>query len=181
MTEETPEAPAPAPAKPFIPQQRQHLAPHRNPVREAMPDEVPDWAVVAGVIVGIVVAVVAAVKGLPRLIHWTRHSPWLNAWLHTVIQPTHAYLVHHTVGLPVNAATAYLIWAGVGFVAGLVAMLTRANGARLTWTVWGAATGWMVWCAAPATGRDVALGLTVIAWTSLSTLALRGLSWHRRR
>ena len=34
----------------------------------------------------------------------------------------------------------------------------------------------MVWSQTPATGREVATGLAVLAWTAASTLALRGLS-----
>lgn len=47
-------------------------------------------------------------------------------------------------------------------------------GARLTWTLWGAATIAMTWATAPTDSRTIATGITVLAWTAASTLALHG-------
>ncbi|MEF3117587.1 hypothetical protein [Streptomyces chrestomyceticus] len=66
-------------------------------------------------------------------------------------------------------------WQAVGAVSLLLGFL-RFTGARLTWTAWGAATVAMVWAGAPGPGRQVAVGITLLAWAVLSLFALRGLS-----
>ncbi|MFH8558908.1 hypothetical protein ACH4FE_35700 [Streptomyces celluloflavus] len=95
--------------------------------------------------------------------------------LATIDHPVRHYLDTHTAALPVSATTTYATWQAVGAASFILGCL-RSTGARLTWTAWGAATVAMVWAQTPATGREVATGLAVLAWTSTSTLALRGLS-----
>ncbi|WP_327425671.1 hypothetical protein OG612_42655 (plasmid) [Streptomyces sp. NBC_01527] len=63
---------------------------------------------------------------------------------------------------------------------GLIGGFIGSTGARITWTVWGAASS-AVWGATPADGRTIATGIAVLAWTIASTLALRGLSLPRRQ
>ncbi|MCX4598323.1 hypothetical protein OG819_55285 [Streptomyces sp. NBC_01549] len=98
--------------------------------------------------------------------------------LATIDQPIRAYLTTHTRALPITAATAYSTWQVVGVVAFLLGYL-RITPARLTWTAWGAATVTMVWIGTPEPGRQVAAGIALLAWTALSVLALRGISFTR--
>ncbi|WP_331745920.1 hypothetical protein [Streptomyces sp. NBC_00872] len=99
-----------------------------------------------------------------------------------VDQPVRSYIAQHSAGLAVSASTLYTLWQLTGITALALALgwLTRNQGVRLTWTVWGAGTVWMVWTATPHPGRTVAVGLTVLAWTLLSAFALRGLNLRRR-
>ncbi|MDF4254632.1 hypothetical protein [Streptomyces sp. WMMB303] len=116
------------------------------------------------------------------LLGWAHDLPWTlptakdhTGLLATIDQPVHAYLAAHTTTLPITAATAYSTWQALGTVSFALGTV-RFGGARLTWTVWGAATVAMVWAGTPAPGRPVAAGITVLAWAALSLLALRGLS-----
>ncbi|MFI1621807.1 hypothetical protein ACH4VT_33340 [Streptomyces lydicus] len=92
-----------------------------------------------------------------------------------VDNPVRTYIAQHTAGLPVSGAAVYTFWQLAG-VFGLIGGFVGAIGARLTWTVWGAATVAVVWTTTPADGRTVATAIAVLAWTIASTLALRGLS-----
>ncbi|NXY94484.1 hypothetical protein HYE82_08775 [Streptomyces sp. BR123] len=94
--------------------------------------------------------------------------------LASITNPVWTYLQSHTAGLAVSAPTAYGTWILTALGTGLLSFVTRAFGARLAWGATGAATGWMVWHGAPADGREVALGITVIAFAVLSIPALRG-------
>ncbi|MFD0353652.1 hypothetical protein ACFVHW_07865 [Streptomyces sp. NPDC127110] len=94
--------------------------------------------------------------------------------LASVTSPVQTYLESHTAGLAISAPTAYGTWILTALATGLLSFATRAFGARLAWGATGAATGWMVWHGAPADGREVALGITVIAFALLSIPALRG-------
>lgn len=94
--------------------------------------------------------------------------------LASITSPVWTYLQSHTAGLAVTAPTAYGAWILTVGGTGLLSFVTRAFGARLAWGATGAATGWMVWQGAPADGREVALGITVIAFALLSIPALRG-------
>ncbi|MCY0922342.1 hypothetical protein OS965_29990 [Streptomyces sp. H27-G5] len=94
--------------------------------------------------------------------------------LASITTPVWTYLQSHTAGLAVSAPTAYGTWILTALATGLLSFVTRAFGARLAWGATGAATGWMVWQGAPADGREVALGITVIAFALLSIPALRG-------
>ncbi|MFE5560285.1 hypothetical protein [Streptomyces sp. NPDC056544] len=89
--------------------------------------------------------------------------------------PIRTYIAHHTAGLPVSGAAIYTFWQLTGLL-GLIGGFIGATGARLTWTVWGAATVAVVWTTTPANGRTVATAIAVLAWTIASTLALRGWS-----
>ncbi|MFD5372774.1 hypothetical protein [Streptomyces sp. NPDC127103] len=92
-----------------------------------------------------------------------------------VDNPIRSYIAQHTAGLSVSASAVYTFWQLVGWF-GLIGGFIGSTGARITWTCWGAGSVLAVWSAAPAEGRTVATGITVLAWTIASTLALRGLS-----
>ncbi|MEU4729641.1 hypothetical protein [Streptomyces sp. NPDC023588] len=92
-----------------------------------------------------------------------------------VDNPIRTYIAQHTAGLPVSGAAVYTFWQLAGAF-GLIGGFIGATGARLTWTVWGAATVLVVWTTPPADGRTVATAIAVLAWTIASTAALRGWS-----
>ncbi|MCY0921129.1 hypothetical protein OS965_23570 [Streptomyces sp. H27-G5] len=92
-----------------------------------------------------------------------------------VDNPIRTYIAQHTAGLPVSGAAIYTFWQLAGAF-GLIGGFAGATGARLTWTVWGAATVAVVWTTTPADGRTVAAAIAVLAWTIASTAALRGWS-----
>lgn len=94
--------------------------------------------------------------------------------LASITSPVWAYLRSHTQGLAVDARTAYGAWMVAVLGTGLLSFATKSFGARLAWGLTGAATGWMVWHGAPAAGREVAVGITALAWSLLSIPALRG-------
>ncbi|MGW6939991.1 hypothetical protein ACWGF3_13450 [Streptomyces xanthophaeus] len=89
--------------------------------------------------------------------------------------PIRTYIAQHTAGLPVSGAAIYTFWQLSGLF-GLIGGFVGVTGARLTWTVWGAATASVVWITTSADGRTVAAAIAVLAWTIASTLALRGWS-----
>ncbi|MFE7532239.1 hypothetical protein ACFU7Y_42060 [Kitasatospora sp. NPDC057542] len=93
--------------------------------------------------------------------------------------PVRAYLAAHTEGLPISATAVRQIWlaAGVGLLA--VSFLTGTFGARLTWTLWGAATAAMVWWGTQGQAKQVATGLAILGWGIASILALQGLGVRR--
>ncbi|MER0443213.1 hypothetical protein ABR738_01235 [Streptomyces sp. Edi4] len=93
----------------------------------------------------------------------------------TMTDPVRHYLATRTTELPVSAATVYGTWETVGLVAFVLGFF-RYSGARITWVLWGAATGAMVWYGTPVPGREVTVGITALAWGIASVLALRGLS-----
>ncbi|MFB7852808.1 hypothetical protein ACFC34_38145 [Streptomyces sp. NPDC056053] len=94
----------------------------------------------------------------------------------TIDNPVRSYLAAHSAGLPISASTAYTLWQTTGLLSLIGGLVTRSTGARLTWVCWGAAGIAMVWMATPETSRTVATAIAVLAWTTASTLALRGLS-----
>lgn len=89
--------------------------------------------------------------------------------------PVRSYLDRHTTGLTLTGPAAYALWQAAGLF-GLIGGFLHSTVARITHTLWGAATTAMVWTASPADERAVATGITVLAWTLASAAALRGLS-----
>lgn len=116
------------------------------------------------------VSIVTAITDLPL----PTGSGGRTGLLASITTPVWAYLQTHTAGLPVTGPTAYAAWQLAIVSTGTLSFLTKAFGARLAWGVMGLATGWMAWHGAPAGGRDVALGLTALAFALLSIPALRG-------
>lgn len=150
--------------------------PRPAPIRTR--DDIPPGALAVGVILGTFTLIFILKWAAPKAIDWFQHQDWSWAtqWAATLVDPVHAYLTAHTVGMPVTASSAFGIWLAVGGASLVWAWLTNAFGARLTWLAHGAATVVMVWESSPAAGRTVAAALAVLAWTSLSLFALRGLS-----
>jgi hypothetical protein len=98
----------------------------------------------------------------------------------TINQPVTHFLNTHTDGLPLSAQTAHALWLTGGIAIALLSAATRSFAARLTWTLWGAATVWMTWAAAPATSRPTAAGLAAIVWGITSVIALNGVGTRPR-
>ncbi|MCL7382200.1 hypothetical protein [Streptomyces sp. 35G-GA-8] len=159
-----------------VPPPRRPLPTRPEPIRTV--DDVPPGAIAAFAVVGIIAMFLTLKWGLPKVITWSHHQDWswFTQWTATVTDPVHAYLSAHTAGLPLTASSAFVIWQGVGIASLALSWLTGAVGARLTWTAHGACSVLMVWDASPAAGRPVAAALAVLAWTTGSFLALRGLS-----
>ncbi|WP_329156367.1 hypothetical protein OIU91_42955 (plasmid) [Streptomyces sp. NBC_01456] len=159
-----------------VPPPRRPAPPRPQPINAAA--DIPPGAIAAFGVVGLVALVLVLKWGIPKGIDWYHHQDWawFTQWTATVADPVHAYLSAHTVGLPLTATSAFVIWQGVGIASLALSWFTGAVGARLTWTAHGACSVFMVWDASPAAGRPVAAALAVLAWTIGSFLALRGLS-----
>lgn len=141
----------------------------------------------AGVSFAVLMARAAGEVVLQALHHLLTAVPKVQVGVNTssgvaavVDQPVRTYIAQHSAGLPVEASTIYTLWLLTGIVALVLGCLSRNNCVRATWTAWGAATVFMVCTATPATSRTIAAGLTALAWTFLSTFALRGLTQRRR-
>lgn len=183
-------APAPAPV-PWWRRAATALATSCRRMREAWRDarqtgDIPEWLDPAGLLVGLVgigVAlglIILVVNLISAALTWvgdqiTWSWDWFTTWPITavVLDPVRAWITAHSTGLPkeVTADLLGLLWLG-----GLAVLFTLATlksfGARIGWTLAGAATIWMAWDGSPATSRAVAAGLTGLAWALLSVLAL---------
>ncbi|WP_406003427.1 hypothetical protein [Streptomyces sp. NBC_00829] len=124
----------------------------------------------AGDIVSAVAHRIATATPETQLASETSNSFWA-----VIDTPVRSYLAQHTGGLAVSGSAVYAFWQAVGLF-GLVGGFFYSTGARITYTLWGAASIGMVWSAAPADGRTVATGIAVLAWTIASVFTLRGLS-----
>ncbi|MEU5632129.1 hypothetical protein ACH47C_23465 [Streptomyces rishiriensis] len=98
-----------------------------------------------------------------------------NSFWAVIDTPVRTYIAQHTAGLAVSGSAVYAFWQAVGLF-GLVGGFFHSTGARITYSLWGAASIGMVWSASPADGRTVATGIAVLAWTIASVVALRDLS-----
>lgn len=88
----------------------------------------------------------------------------------TITDPVRGYLTQHATGLPVTAHTLWITWLAVTI--GLFILATIGfRGARIGWTLLGAATTAMVYLGTPANSAPLAAGLTVTAWAVLSIAA----------
>lgn len=94
----------------------------------------------------------------------------------TIDHPVRSYIAAHSAGLPISASSVYTLWQLTGLFSLVAGFITRSNGMRLTWSVWGFAGIAMVWTATPDTSRTVATAIAVLAWTVASAFALRGLN-----
>ncbi|MDQ0408722.1 hypothetical protein ABVB69_35160 [Streptomyces sp. NPDC000349] len=124
----------------------------------------------AGDIVSAVTHRIATATPETQLASETSNSFWA-----VIDTPIRSYIAQHTSGLAVSGSAVYAFWQAVGLF-GLVGGFFHSTGARITYTLWGAASIGMVWSASPADGRTVATGIAVLAWTIASVFALRGLS-----
>ncbi|MFC0602250.1 hypothetical protein [Streptomyces palmae] len=101
----------------------------------------------------------------------TSNSLWA-----VIDNPARTYIAQHTGShLAVTGSAVYSLWQITGLF-GLIGGFFHSTGARLTWTLWGAATIGMVWSATPTDSRTITTGIAALAWTATSTIALRGLS-----
>ncbi|MDX3170256.1 hypothetical protein PV736_36925 [Streptomyces scabiei] len=98
-----------------------------------------------------------------------------NSFWAVIDTPVRMYIAQHTGHLAVSGSAVYAFWQAVGLF-GLVGGFFHSTGARITYSLWGAASVGMVWSASPADGRTVATGIAVLAWTIASVVALRGLN-----
>ncbi len=92
----------------------------------------------------------------------------------TVAEPVTSYLTVHSAGLPVSAAGVVTLWAVAAAVC-WVGSLFGWRGARVGWTVVVAGTGWMVYAATPAPGREAAVAVALAVAALLSIPAYRRL------
>jgi hypothetical protein len=95
-----------------------------------------------------------------------------------ISRPAHSYLAVHTTGLPVPAAAVQGAWT---LVMGLLlawSVIGRSAGARIGWTLMGAASIAAIWAGSPAVNAPVAAGFALAVWSVLSIAAFRGLG-HR--
>lgn len=116
---------------------------------------------------------------LAQLLDFLAHllRPGVEGWGNAdpagmVTDPVHAFITEHTIGVGVDAATVFWTWAAAGVVFFLLS-LAGSVGARIGWTLHGAATALMVFVGTADTGRPIATGLTVIFWAVLSMPAFR--------
>ncbi|MFG2463344.1 hypothetical protein ACGFWE_40715 [Streptomyces sp. NPDC048523] len=99
-----------------------------------------------------------------------------NSFWAVIDNPIRSYIARHTgPDITVSGSAVYTFWQLTGLF-GLIGGFAGNTGARITWTIWGAASIAAVWSAAPADGRTIATGIAVLVWTIASALALRGLS-----
>jgi len=94
--------------------------------------------------------------------------------------PVKTFIATRSGSLPISGSTVYTLWALTGAAAWVLGSVTRGNGWRMTWVLWGAGSVFMVWSASPAQGRIIATGVAVLAWSMASALALRGINLRPR-
>ncbi|MEV0732341.1 hypothetical protein [Polymorphospora sp. NPDC050346] len=99
---------------------------------------------------------------------------WLRDWagVTVVLDPVREWTGQHAGGLPVGGDTLWWTWAATGVVFFLLAC-TRAVGARIGWTLFGAATVAMVYDATTGTGRPAAAAIAALWWVAFSLPAFR--------
>ncbi|MGW7319444.1 hypothetical protein [Streptomyces sp. NPDC054865] len=93
--------------------------------------------------------------------------------LATIHQPVAAFLREHTVDLAMSANDAIELWAVLGVGAFVMGAFSRSLPARMLWSGWGVVTTAMVWLGTTPPGRAIAVGVTILAWTAASVVALR--------
>jgi hypothetical protein len=132
---------------------------------------------VAGLIVPLVRLIAHGIAaGLHAGADWATH--WTGARL--VLDPVHRYLDAHAAGLPVTSATLWWTWCAAGIGLFALAVLFRANAARLGWVLYGLASAAMAWAASPAPSRPIVAGVAGLWWTVLALFALRSSIRTRR-
>ncbi|MEV8601072.1 hypothetical protein AB0465_14475 [Streptomyces griseoviridis] len=122
--------------------------PRPAPIRTR--DDISPGALAVGAVLGTIILIFIVKWAIQKVIDWLswfghQDWSWATQWAATVTDPVHAYLAAHTAGLPVTATSAFGIWLGVGAASLVLAWLTKAVGARLTWLAHGTATVFMVW------------------------------------
>ena len=97
-----------------------------------------------------------------------------GSWLATgpvaqiVTGPVHGYLQAHDAGLPATTDQLWCAWLVSTAVLFAAAVFGHSRGARIGWTLLGAASTAMVWAGAAPHSRWLAAGIAVAAWSLLS-------------
>lgn len=97
--------------------------------------------------------------------------------------PVRTYIAQHSAGLAISGSTVYTLWLLTGITGLIGGWLSQRNALRLLWAAHGTVTAYMVWEASPPACKTIATALTVLTWSLLSLLALRGVRlrrWHTR-
>jgi hypothetical protein len=163
---------------------------HREPAGAALRDlarivpapAIAGFAAVAGTVVAVVGVLawwlISALAGIASAVADTTHhaartgTQHAAAWslTRTITDPVRTCLDQHATGLPVSPHVLWLTW--LASTGGLfIAATLGSRGARIGWTLTGAATTAMVYTATPHPGRALAAGLAVTAWSVLSIAA----------
>lgn len=95
---------------------------------------------------------------------WLATGPLARA----VTGPVHAYLHAHDAGLPASTGQLWWAWLATAAVLWAAAVFGHSRGARIGWSLLGAASVAMVWAGAAPHSRDLAAGIAVAAWSLLS-------------
>lgn len=88
-----------------------------------------------------------------------------------VTDPIHAYLTAHAGPLP--AAAIYGGWQLWGVATLIIATIWRNTGARIGWTLFGAASIYMVWRGTSLPSQPIAAGIAAMWWTTGALIAFR--------
>lgn len=141
----------------------------RNLVAAFAPAAVP----LAGAVLVLLAWFLAAVfDGAVTAARWLTDAPLTR----TITDPVRAYLDTQAGGVPLSATQLWWLWLVAVIVLFLSASFLDSRGARLGWTLVGALTVAMVWAGSAVAQREIAAGVTVVAWSLLSVLALNGTS-----
>ena len=89
-----------------------------------------------------------------------------------ITTPVRDYLTTHATGLPLTPEQLWWTWCGVGIAFFLIAV-TGNIGARIGWTLYGAATTAIVLTTTPDPAGTTAAALTATTWAVLSIPAYR--------
>ncbi|MFF8646509.1 hypothetical protein [Streptomyces sp. NPDC015345] len=113
-----------------IPPPRRPAPPRPRPIKAA--DDIPAGAIAVAAVIGVAALLIVFTKTIPQGIDWHHHQDWawFTQWTATVADPVHDYLSAHTVGLPLTASSAFVIWQGVGAASLILSWITGAVGAR---------------------------------------------------
>jgi hypothetical protein len=128
------------------------------------------WQLISG-LVRLITAVAGGIRDTATgAAHTGAHDVTATGLTRTITEPVHAYLTDHAAGLPVTGNTLWLTWLATTAMLLLLSAL-GSRGARIGWTLAGAATTAMVYAATNTTARPVAAGLAITMWALLSVIA----------
>ncbi|MDT4992821.1 MAG: hypothetical protein QOH97_2713 [Actinoplanes sp.] len=128
------------------------------------------WQLLTG-LVRLITGITAGIRDTATgAAHTGAHDVTVAGLTRTITEPVHAYLTHHAAGLPIGGTTLWLTWLATTAMLLLLSAL-GSRGARIGWTLTGAATTAMVYTATNPTARPVAAGLAITLWALLSVIA----------
>lgn len=90
-----------------------------------------------------------------------------------VLRPVESWLTAHTAGMNVPPSAILTVWASTGIVTFLLSFMHRSIGARIGWTLWGAATCYIAYAGTSIPSKPIAAGIAAVWWSALSVLAFR--------